>query len=179
MPQPLYLQGNIPGTHWIGGWVDLRAGLNAVAKKTNPYPGHPACSLLTVVTELCCSHVTNHLAQLPQALWLARQVTKHANTVLVLKSAEFGFVHCQSRNICREIVYFSRLNSQVLGRQIQEKSEDEWVNWCCWSWNSSVSVVTRLRAERPRLDSRQGRIFSSSPPRPDLFSDPPSLLSNG
>jgi hypothetical protein len=24
-----------PGTHWIGGWVDPRAGLNAVAKREN------------------------------------------------------------------------------------------------------------------------------------------------
>jgi len=29
----LYLQGNRPGTHWIGGWVDPRAILDAVAKK--------------------------------------------------------------------------------------------------------------------------------------------------
>jgi hypothetical protein len=30
-----------PGTHWIGGWVSLRVGLDAVVKKTNsqPLPG--------------------------------------------------------------------------------------------------------------------------------------------
>jgi hypothetical protein len=30
-------QGEIvPGTHWIGGWVNLRAGLNAVEKNLGP-----------------------------------------------------------------------------------------------------------------------------------------------
>jgi hypothetical protein len=27
-----------PGTHWIGGWVDPRAGLDAVAKRKIPSP---------------------------------------------------------------------------------------------------------------------------------------------
>jgi hypothetical protein len=26
------------GTNWIGGWVDLRAGLDAVVKRKIPYP---------------------------------------------------------------------------------------------------------------------------------------------
>jgi hypothetical protein len=30
-----------PGTHWIGGWVGLRAGVDVVAKRKNsqPLPG--------------------------------------------------------------------------------------------------------------------------------------------
>jgi hypothetical protein len=32
-PQPFYPQGNIPGTHWIGGWVGPRAGLDDVGKR--------------------------------------------------------------------------------------------------------------------------------------------------
>jgi hypothetical protein len=32
-PQPLYPQGKIPGTHWIGGWVDPRAGMDDVKKR--------------------------------------------------------------------------------------------------------------------------------------------------
>jgi hypothetical protein len=32
----LYLQGNRPGTHWIGGWVDPRAILDAVVKRKIP-----------------------------------------------------------------------------------------------------------------------------------------------
>jgi len=27
-----------PDTHWLGGWMGLRAGLNAVAERNNPYP---------------------------------------------------------------------------------------------------------------------------------------------
>jgi hypothetical protein len=50
-----------PGTHWIRGWVDPRAGLDAVAKrktpsprrKSNPdHPHRPACSLVAIQTEL-------------------------------------------------------------------------------------------------------------------------------
>jgi hypothetical protein len=46
-----------PGTHWIGGWVGSRAGLDA-AEKRNAYdcresePGRPARSLITILTEL-------------------------------------------------------------------------------------------------------------------------------
>jgi len=38
---PLYLRVKIPGTHWIGIWVDPRAGLDAVAKikKSLSLPG--------------------------------------------------------------------------------------------------------------------------------------------
>jgi hypothetical protein len=48
-------------------------------------------------------------------------------------------------------------------------------------WGSSVSTVTRLRTRRPGFNSRQGQWweFFSSPPRPDRFWGPHSLLSNG
>jgi hypothetical protein len=32
----LYSRRKSPGTHWIGGWVDPRAGLDAVAKREIP-----------------------------------------------------------------------------------------------------------------------------------------------
>jgi hypothetical protein len=32
-PAALYPRGNDPGTHWIGGWVDPKAGLDAGAKE--------------------------------------------------------------------------------------------------------------------------------------------------
>jgi hypothetical protein len=51
-PRPLYLWGNNPSTHWIGGWVDPRAGSYFVAKikiqlcwESNP--GHLTCNLVT------------------------------------------------------------------------------------------------------------------------------------
>jgi len=34
--RPLYPQGKSPTTHWIGGWLGPRAGLNAVTKRRNP-----------------------------------------------------------------------------------------------------------------------------------------------
>jgi hypothetical protein len=33
MPLPLYPQERAPGTHWIGGYVGLRAGLDDVEKR--------------------------------------------------------------------------------------------------------------------------------------------------
>jgi len=54
----LYPQERAPGTHWMGGWVGLRGSLDAVAKRKNPCscqesnPGHPAHSLVTILTEL-------------------------------------------------------------------------------------------------------------------------------
>jgi len=35
-PWPLYIRGRSPGTHWIGGWVESRVGLDVVAKRGNP-----------------------------------------------------------------------------------------------------------------------------------------------
>jgi hypothetical protein len=52
-PRPLYPRGNPPppflGTHWIGGWVCLRAGLDHVEKRTilqcrESNPGRPGRS---------------------------------------------------------------------------------------------------------------------------------------
>jgi hypothetical protein len=34
--RPLYPRDKAPGTHWIGGWVGPRAGLNAVVKRKIP-----------------------------------------------------------------------------------------------------------------------------------------------
>jgi hypothetical protein len=47
-----------PDTHWIGGWVDLRVGLDAVVGKKISSPcgewnsDHPARSLVTPLTDL-------------------------------------------------------------------------------------------------------------------------------
>jgi hypothetical protein len=42
-----------PGTYWIGRWVGPSAGLDAVARRKNPYresnSGRPSCSLVTTV----------------------------------------------------------------------------------------------------------------------------------
>jgi hypothetical protein len=36
--RPLYPRERAPGTHWIGGWVGPRAGLDAVVKRKIPNP---------------------------------------------------------------------------------------------------------------------------------------------
>jgi hypothetical protein len=47
-----------PGTHWIGGWMGPRVGLNAVAKRKIPSPclesnpDRPARGLVTILSEL-------------------------------------------------------------------------------------------------------------------------------
>jgi hypothetical protein len=47
-----------PDSRWIGGWMDPRTGLDGEAKRKIPipyresYPGRPACSLGTMLTEL-------------------------------------------------------------------------------------------------------------------------------
>jgi hypothetical protein len=52
-----------PGTYWIGGWLGRRTGLNAVAKRKIPCPcresnpGHPASSLVVILTELHMEHI--------------------------------------------------------------------------------------------------------------------------
>jgi hypothetical protein len=46
------------GTHWTGGWVGPRGGLDAVVKRELPspclesYPGRPTRSLVTALTDL-------------------------------------------------------------------------------------------------------------------------------
>jgi hypothetical protein len=51
------LDGKTHGTHRRGDWVSPRAGLDAVAKRKNlafreSNPGHPASSLVTILTDL-------------------------------------------------------------------------------------------------------------------------------
>jgi hypothetical protein len=37
-PRPLYPRERAPSTHWIGGWVGPRAGLDAEVKRKIPSP---------------------------------------------------------------------------------------------------------------------------------------------
>jgi hypothetical protein len=72
-PRPLCTRSKSHDTHWVGGWVCPRAGLDAVAKKRNPCPcresspGRWARSLVTVLTGLPrsfgihCVAVESHL----------------------------------------------------------------------------------------------------------------------
>jgi hypothetical protein len=44
VPAALYPEERTPGTHWIGGWVGPRAGLDIGARKESK-PGRPVRSL--------------------------------------------------------------------------------------------------------------------------------------
>jgi len=54
----LHTPGKASGTHWIGGWVGLRASLNAVTKKKHVCScqesnhGRPVRNLVTTLAEL-------------------------------------------------------------------------------------------------------------------------------
>jgi hypothetical protein len=74
MTRPLYSRENVPGTHWIGGLVGPRAGVDAVAKRQKyPLPaparesnsGRLVCSLLFILTELpgLSARIINELGQ--------------------------------------------------------------------------------------------------------------------
>jgi hypothetical protein len=57
-PRPLYHRKILPGSHWTGGCMGSRAGLDAVVKIKNSCPcrepnlSRLACSLVTMLTEL-------------------------------------------------------------------------------------------------------------------------------
>jgi hypothetical protein len=57
-PAALYSRGKDPGTHWTGGWVGPRAGLDAGARRKiiSPHrgsdPDRPARSQDTILSEL-------------------------------------------------------------------------------------------------------------------------------
>jgi len=58
MSRPLYPQGKNPYTHYTGGWVGHRAGLDVLARRKNPSPYRklnpslPTRSTDTIPTEL-------------------------------------------------------------------------------------------------------------------------------
>jgi hypothetical protein len=68
--RPLYLQEEASCTHWIGGWVGTRAGLDAVTRRNHPIlrresnPCCPSRSLVTILTELSRIFVHTRLISL-------------------------------------------------------------------------------------------------------------------
>jgi hypothetical protein len=51
------IPGNDPGTHWIEGWMGLRAGLDAVVKTT--FPSLPQLEMKTQSSSPQPSHYTD------------------------------------------------------------------------------------------------------------------------
>jgi hypothetical protein len=54
-PRPLYPQGKATGTHWIGGWMGPRTGLDAVANRKIPSPhreSNPRTQIVQPVAQL-------------------------------------------------------------------------------------------------------------------------------
>jgi len=65
MTQLLYPQRKSPSTHWIGGWAGPRAGIDTGVKRKDPNPcqesnvSHPACTPITILTELPWLNISN------------------------------------------------------------------------------------------------------------------------
>jgi hypothetical protein len=57
-PRPLYPRERAPGTHWIGGWVVPRAGLEVVAKKRIPSPRRELNSLTPIVQPVASRYIS-------------------------------------------------------------------------------------------------------------------------
>jgi hypothetical protein len=60
-PQPLYPQGRVPGTHWIGGWVGSRANLDAVVSRKIPSPYQDSNLLIIQPVAQCYTSQLFHL----------------------------------------------------------------------------------------------------------------------
>jgi hypothetical protein len=73
-----------------------------------------------------------------------------------------GFLKVNCTEVIKLLTYYENL---TVSTSVDRKMKTD---------NSSVSIVTRLRAGRPRFDSRQGQRFF-----PDHLWGPPSLISNG
>jgi len=86
LTRPLYPQGDIPGNYRTGGWVGPRANLDAEPKRTIPCPccvsnvGHPARSLVTILTELSTLHYSDALSH--TVLLIQRFLSKKKTPVL-------------------------------------------------------------------------------------------------
>jgi hypothetical protein len=66
-----------PGTHWIGGWVGPRAGLDAVVKRT--FPSFCRDSNLPII-QLVAQRYTTELTRLIEVItWILRSRGLHVN----------------------------------------------------------------------------------------------------
>jgi hypothetical protein len=67
-PRPLYPQGKAPGTHWIGGWVGLRAVLDTVLKRKIPSPRRGS-KLRTPIVQSVAKRYTDRAITAPAMIW--------------------------------------------------------------------------------------------------------------
>jgi hypothetical protein len=70
MPLPLYSQGKSPGTHWRGGWVGPRTGLDAVVRGKVPSP-ETDIFITDVILNFIASH---HITSLLHVFWFTDQL---------------------------------------------------------------------------------------------------------
>jgi hypothetical protein len=63
-----------PGIHWIGGWVDSKAGLNNVEKKICPYRDLN-CDPAVAVGQPVASHYTDYASPAPNQCHICLQIT--------------------------------------------------------------------------------------------------------
>jgi hypothetical protein len=123
-----------PGTHWIGGWVGSRAGLDAVVKRRIPSrywdSNPPIISQWPSATSRSCpGSFSNSTCECK---------LKYPNHVFHWKFTDFSSV--------RFSFYIFLWQLLISMSQLPPDFSDT---------NSLVSIVSRVRAGRPRFDSRQ------------------------
>jgi hypothetical protein len=108
-----------PGTHWIGGWVDPRGGLDAVAKRKKSHqcpcrelnPDHP--NLVSISQYRLTLPQTKTISRMTPSREALRQQGNVAITRKIINSSyNVQFLHfCQTSSHC---VRKGRLNLTIL-----------------------------------------------------------------
>jgi hypothetical protein len=80
-----------PSTHWIGGWVDPRAGLDTVVKRKILSPcrdSNPRSSSLQLsAIPPNCDHINHHITSLPPAF--SNKAVGHINNELATLRSKY------------------------------------------------------------------------------------------
>jgi hypothetical protein len=133
-PRPLYPEEILPGTHWIGGWVGPRAGLDVVEKRKilalSGFEPRRSCPL--PVTNIQC-YVIASLSQ------LKRWVSRESRPALRIK---------------RFILSWSETVKPVMQKKTslgETKQRIAIVNlpWQNWSLSSSVNIQRTFLLNKP------------------------------
>jgi hypothetical protein len=99
-PRPLYHQGKIPGTPWIGGWVGPRAVLDAVVKRKIPSPrreSNPRTPIVQPVAQSYTHSAVTALTSLDAKDETVRTLCTAYNAVLIY----YGSTWFKYRPVCQ------------------------------------------------------------------------------
>jgi hypothetical protein len=115
-----------PGTHWVGGWVGPRAGLDAVEEKHFALPGiEPGASSPSLYRLRCLAYIQNNMVYL--YLCTYRSAENSAVIVrLTLSQAMFLYSHtkCWTRWYCVFQLFLVRLRHSDFDISLQNLPRD-------------------------------------------------------